>query len=142
MSSLWTPEGEHPLEEGGPSQTAPEAGAGSSEAPLSEEQQQELRRVREELLAVPVVDVIANHAIGLFQLALLHLSLDQPHDANEAVTVNPEAARLAIDAMAALVEGLGNKLGPHEEALRGALAQIQVAYVQMQESINSESEQS
>jgi hypothetical protein len=38
-------------------------------------------------------------------------------------------ASLAIDAFAALVEGLGDRLGPHEEAMRDALSQLRLAYV-------------
>ena len=32
-----------------------------------------MARVRAELAATPVVDIVANHAVGLWQLALLHL---------------------------------------------------------------------
>ncbi len=45
---------------------------------------------------------MANHAFGLFELAALHLSLQPPQLAQ---------ARLAIDALAALVDGLGERLG-------------------------------
>ncbi len=38
---------------------------------------------------------------------------------------------LAIDALGSLVEGLGDRLGPDEEALRDALAQIRLAFVQI-----------
>ena len=43
-------------------------------------------------------------------------------------------ARLAIDALVALVEGVGDRLGEDSETLRDALSQLQRAYVQ----INSE----
>ncbi|MBV8305653.1 MAG: hypothetical protein JOZ04_15685, partial [Acidimicrobiia bacterium] len=40
-------------------------------------------------------------------------------------------AQLAIDALGSLVEGLGDRLGPDEDALRDALAQIRLAFVQI-----------
>ena len=46
--------------------------------------------------------VVANHAYGLFELAALHLSAKPP---------SLDQARLAVDALGALVEGLGDRLG-------------------------------
>jgi hypothetical protein len=66
--------------------------------------------------------VVANHAFGLFELAALHLSLDPPQ---------LDQARLAIDAFAALVEGLGERLGDHTKELGDGLAQLRMAYVQI-----------
>jgi hypothetical protein len=66
--------------------------------------------------------IIANHAIGLFQLAALHLNQQPP---------NLVDSQLAIDALGAIVETLGDRLGPDEDALRDALAQIRLAYVQL-----------
>jgi hypothetical protein len=89
------------------------------EAALAEE----LAHVRAELARTPVADMVANHAIGLFQLALLHLAPDDgpPHLAE---------ASLAIDAMSSLVDGLGDRLGTHAVPLRDALAQLRLAFVQ------------
>lgn len=130
MSSLWTPSGEHvpddpagtgPASSGGP---VAEEGTGElDEAALAEE----LRRVREELARTPVADIVANHAVGLWQLAVLHLSPEEGHPPDLA------EAGLAIDAMAGLVENLGDRLGQHAEALRDALAQLRVAFVQVQD---------
>ena len=64
--------------------------------------EEELRQLARELSETPVEDIIANHCYGLFELAALHLS-QQP--------VNLVAARLAIDAMGQLVDGLGERLG-------------------------------
>jgi len=83
--------------------------------------------VRAELASTPVADVIANHAIGLWQLAVLHLAPE------EGQAVRLDEAGLAIDAMAAIVEGLGDRLGESAEPLRDALAQLRVAYVQIGE---------
>ena len=48
--------------------------------------------------------------MGLYQLAGIHLSQDPP---------NFEAGRLAIDAMAAIIEGLPGRLGEDESTIRG-----------------------
>ena len=77
--------------------------------------------------------VVANHAYGLFELAALHLSSQPPHLSQ---------ARLAIDALGALVEGLGDRLGEVEAALKEALAQIRLAYVQISEAPEIPGEQS
>jgi hypothetical protein len=121
VSTLWTPGGEHEPEE--PQRTAPtEAGAGG---PDDEAAREQLRQLREQLAATPVADIVANHAIGLWELALLHLS------AEEGAAPDLEQAQLAIDGVAALVEGLGDRLGRHREPLREALAQLRLAFVEI-----------
>jgi hypothetical protein len=94
----------------------------------------ELRRLREELAATPVADIVANHAVGLWQLAIVHLAPegDTPPDLEEA--------RFAIDAMATLVEGLGDRLGAHEAPLRDALAQLRLVFVQVNEGKTPDAE--
>lgn len=127
MSSLWTPSGEHRPEQ---SDASVDAAAQPSEADR-EAVEAELRRVRAELANTPVAALIANHAIGLWQLAVLHLTPE------EGQPVRLDEASLAIDAMAALVEGLGGRLGEHEQALRDALAQLRVAFVQVSERVSN-----
>jgi len=73
--------------------------------------------------------VIANHAYGLFELAALHLSARPP---------NLEEARLAVDALGAMVEGLEGRLGEVAAPLTQALAQIRLAYVQISDAPLSE----
>src|SRR5688500_12829753 len=119
MSSLWTPGGERPVGRAEPDQ-APTA----EEVAEAEELAAEMAEIQRELAATPAVVVITNHAIGLFQLAALHLNQRPP---------NLEEGRIAIDAMAALVEGMAGRLGEEEEALRGALSQARMAYVQLKE---------
>ena len=117
MGTIWTPSGEQPLgDEGG----VPGPGELPGEPP--EELEAELAEVQRQLLETPASVIIANHAIGLFQLAALHLN-QQP--------ANLVDAQLAIDALGSLVEGLGDRLGPDEDALRDALAQIRLAFVQI-----------
>lgn len=127
MSSLWTPYGEHePQEEDGPTEprsAGPAAGSAGDE--VDPEVAEELHQLREQLAATPVGDIVANHAVGLWQLAIVHLAPegDTPPRLDEA--------RIAIDAMASLVEGLGERLGAHEAPLRDALAQLRLVYVQV-----------
>jgi len=115
MSSIWTPGGERPVERGRVDEPAE----------LTQEQEEllaELQAAREQLASTPASVVVANHAIGLFQLAALHLDREPP---------NLDDARLAIDAFAALVEGLAGRLGEEEAALRDGLAQLRLAFVQV-----------
>ena len=126
MSSLWTPGGERPV--GRPASTPePEPDLGPEGDELSPQEQAELAEqmaaVQQELLGAPVSVVVANHAVGLFQLAALHLNQRPP---------NLEEGRLAVDAMGALVEGLAGRLGEEEASLQAALAQLRLAFVQLQ----------
>ncbi len=135
MSSLWTPSGEHQPRDEGPEPTGDAPGvAEAGREPTESERaamEAELRRVRAELASTPVADVVANHAIGLWQLAVLHLSPE------EGEPVRLDEAGLAVDAMATLVEGLGDRLGEAAGPLRDALAQLRVAFVQVSERATS-----
>ncbi|MGH9072396.1 MAG: hypothetical protein ACRDX8_14840, partial [Acidimicrobiales bacterium] len=149
MSSLWTPSGEHPVPRtpaggaagadswaGEPQQgadpppprapagrdRAAEAGAREPTAQHIQEAEAELDAVREQLLQAPVEIVISNHAMGLWELAALHLSQKPP---------NLAEAQLAIDALSALIEGLGGRLGEAEKTLGDGLAEIRMAFVQI-----------
>jgi hypothetical protein len=84
---------------------------------------QQMAELRDQLAATPVEVVVANHAYGLFELAALHLSIQPPQLAQ---------ARLAIDALTYLVEGLGDRLGEPAEELNNGLAQLRMAFVQLQ----------
>lgn len=136
MSTLWTPSGEHRPEEPAPDEAAGDLaddgfgyGLSPDEEP-SPEQIEEMLRARAELASVPVTDIVANHAVGLWQLAVLHL---MPDPDPEGLPMPPrlDEARLAIDALGALVDGLGERLAPHDETLRDALSQLRLAYVQV-----------
>ncbi len=124
--SLWTPGGEHPVDRGG-------AADGPDPAPrLSPEQEAEahqiaaeMQQVRDQLAQVPAAVVIANHAMGCYELAAIHLSNQPP---------NLAEAQLAIDAFGALVEVTNGRLGPDEATLSDALAQIRLAFVQVKAS--------
>ena len=85
-----------------------------------------MEEVRRQLLAAPAAVVIANHAMGIYELAAIHLTAEPPQLV-EAV--------LAIDALIALVEGLEGRLGDAEPTLREALAQLRVAYLEVKNAL-------
>jgi hypothetical protein len=123
VSSLWTPDGEHPVGDGRPPSGADEPSAGPEGADLDEAAlRAEVAGARARLLEVPAEVVIINHAMGLYELAAIHLSASPP---------NLAEAALAIDAFGCLVEGLGERMGPDAATLRDALAQIRLAFVQI-----------
>ena len=124
MSTIWTPSGEQPIR---PEQQPQHAGPGPE--PTEEELAADLDQLRRELAATPAAVVIANHAMGLFELAALHLSQQPP---------NLGEAQVSIDAMAALVEGLAGRLAENEATLKDALAQLRMAYVQLKAAAEQE----
>jgi hypothetical protein len=146
VSSLWTPEGEHRVRPAGGDGGASGGSRGGPGADpegaddvdlediddlddLGPEERAELAgrldELRRQLLGTPAEIVVANHAYGLFELAAIHLSQQPPRR---------DEARLAVDAMAALVEGLAGRLGDAERSLQDALAQIRLAFVQINEA--------
>ncbi len=112
----------------------PDAAAGQqpsedAAAPLTPEQEEQARAVAKELadararlLETEVSTVLTNHGLGIYELAAIHLTADRP---------NLPEAKLAIDGLAALVEGLKGRLGEGEPTLRDALQQAQMAFVQV-----------
>jgi len=86
---------------------------------------------RARLAEVPAEVVITNHVMGLYELAAIHLSADPP-DLPQAV--------LAIDAVACLVEGLGDRLGDDAPTMQDALANIRLAFVTIKGQISGEVE--
>ena len=136
MSSLWTPGGEHPVE---PESAAPippsDDAAADAQTPeeilaamTPEERAEaeamvaEMAQARQRVLEAPADMVVANHAMGLYELAAIHLSEEDP---------DLVAARLAIDAMGQLVDGLSGRLGEAVGTLKDALAQLRMAFVQL-----------
>ncbi len=117
--TLWTPGGDHPV--GPPGEDTP-ADLSAEELAQLDAMQSEMEEVRRQLLAAPAAVVIANHAMGVYELAAIHLTAEPPQLV-EAV--------LAIDALVALVEGLEGRLGEAEPTLREALAQLRAAYLEV-----------
>ena len=87
--------------------------------------------VRRQLAEVPAEVVVANHVMGLYELAAIHLSAAEP---------DLFSAALAIDSVACLVEGLGDRLGDDAATMRDALGNIRIAFVQIKNQIAAETE--
>jgi hypothetical protein len=127
--SLWTPDGERPVSrdpEPAPEPMPEDVPSFDELSPEDQERvlqmQAEMEDVRQGLLEAPASVVVANHAMGMYELAAIHLTAPEPK--------LPEAV-LAIDALAALVEGLQGRLGEAEPTLQGALAQLRAAYLEV-----------
>jgi len=148
--SLWTPGGEHEVPRDQPgSQPAPEApaagGQNRSDIPemdeqalaealgipsldeLSDEERAQLEQAviqmaetERQMATTPPEVIVANHVMGLYELAAIHLRQNPP---------NLNEASFAIDAMTSLVEGLEGRLGENEPTMREALSQLQQAFV-------------
>src|SRR5579862_1048089 len=110
MSTLWTPSGERPV--GRPEPDVPPSVTDDGGDPA-----EQLEALRRQIAETPPAVVIANHTYGIFELAAIYLSQDPPMLAE---------AQLAIDALGALVEGLGPRLEDAEPALKDALAQVRL----------------
>lgn len=151
--TLWTPDGERPV----PPKQAEQSVPGDQDDPggrpepvdprdlldlddqeLTPEQEEQARAMAHEmaeararLLETEVSTVIINHALGISELAAIHLTTDDP---------DLEEAQLAIDALAALVEALPNRLGDGEAVAKDALHQLRMLFVQRQRDSASSSE--
>ncbi|MDQ1423069.1 MAG: hypothetical protein QOD72_567 [Acidimicrobiaceae bacterium] len=127
MSSLWTPGGEHPVVDPTGDDDSDVALDDTALDDLDENEAEaavraEIDEARQRLAGVPAAQVVANHAMGLFELAAIHLSQTPP---------NLGEATLAIDAMGAIVDAVGARLGENGPVLGNALSQIRMAFVQV-----------
>jgi hypothetical protein len=139
--SLWTPGGEVPVgRDGGPDEgrsAGQDPGVtgvvgGPSLDDLSPEERAqaeqmvaEMAEVQRQILAAPAEQLVANHVVGLYELAAIHLGQPEP---------DLVATRLAVDAMTAVLAATEGRLGPDEGSLRQALTQLQMAFVQVSAS--------
>jgi hypothetical protein len=123
MSTFWTPSGERPIpsDPPGPSPSPAAPPAGSADEPSEEELQAEFLAMQEQMLRTPAAIVVANHCIGLIELAALHLGQDPAHLADASV---------AIDALAGVLDAVGRRLGENEAPLRQALNQMRMAFIE------------
>ncbi len=141
--SLWTPDGEVPVERsqpgtGDPSGVDDETVASAAEAlgidpsTLSPEDRERLvamvgqmAEAQRRLAAADAADVVANHAMGLYEFAAIKLGTDPPQLGE---------ARTAIDALGGLMDAAGGRLGEHGRSLNEALDQIRLVWVRLQET--------
>lgn len=103
---------------------------------LSEEDRQaaeqmiaEMAEVRRQIVSVPANQIVANHLVGLYELATAHLSQPEPNFAE---------ASLAIDAVAAVLNATEGRLGESEEQMRQALVVVQTLFVRRKDQIEKE----
>ena len=139
MSSLWTPSGEHfPQQDGDaanpPSSTPPSMPPDDDgfDEELSADAQAQVDAMRAQLANTPAEVVLANHCYGLFELAAIYLSQSPPMLFQ---------ARLAIDGLGHLINGLKGRLGEAEASLFDSLSQLQLAFVQLDGVQRTEAEQ-
>ena len=133
MSTFWTPAGERPIprDEPGAASPAPTgpsadaAGVGGDDE-MDEELRAELLAMQQQMLQTPAGIVVANHCIGLVELAALHLGQDPPNLAD---------AQVAIDALGAMVDAVGPRLGENGPPLRQALNQMRMAYIEARNAV-------
>ncbi len=148
--SLWTPGGEHEVPRDQASEPTEKPAAAGAQGPpaspaeledaalaealgipsldeLSDEERAQLEaavtqmaETERQLATTPPEVVIANHAMGMYELAAIHLRQAPP---------NLNEASIAIDALSALVDGLEGRLGENEATLREARSQLQQAFV-------------
>lgn len=126
MSSLWTPGGDVPVnressDAGDRTEPTAGAGAGAGDQPTEEEIRAAYEQMQRQLIETPAAEVVAREAIAIYELATLHLSQPEPR--------LPDA-RLAIDALAGLLDAVGDRLGEPGQQLRSALPELRLAYVQ------------
>jgi hypothetical protein len=93
--------------------------------------EREMSDARSRLAEIPAEVVVTNHVMGLYELAAIHLSASPP-DLRQAV--------LAIDAVACLVDGLGDRLGEDAPTMQDALANIRLAFVQIKGQVEATSD--
>ena len=125
MSSLWTPSGEHRVDDEADASQVAAQNPVRAEGPMDAlgDAEAQVEALRQRLAEAPAETVLANHCYGLFELGAVYLSADPPLLGE---------ARLAIDAFGLLVEGLGERLGEAAGTLRDALAQIRLGFVQVE----------
>ena len=164
VSGIWTPSGEHIVPDDGPHGVVDLAnlggvpvqgpsgglsggypadpggdGGGQFGPDISPEEVAAMRQIHNQIRSTPAIDVVANHGVQLFELALVYLGVATPPDDQGRVPMpDLTEAGVAIDAMAALIDGMGQRLGEHEQTLRDGLAQIQQVYVQIADQLNEQ----
>lgn len=98
----------------------PAGSVGGQQQVWTPEQEAEMRAMAQQIAETPSRDWVLNTAVTLANVAGTKLDLGAVAD-----------AQLAIDALGALVDTLGPRLGEAEAPLRQTLAQLRMAYAQM-----------
>jgi hypothetical protein len=88
---------------------------------MDEELQAEIFAMQQQMLQTPAAIVVANHCIGLVELAALHLGQRPPNLAD---------AQISIDALGGILDAVGPRLGENGPPLAQALNQMRMAFVE------------
>lgn len=92
------------------------------QAAQQKQMQKEFEQTKKQIAEAPVEQIISTHVIGLYELAVIHLQQEVP---------NLEAAKIAIDAMAGLLDGVEGQIGEPEEPMKKLLSDLQMAFVKL-----------
>jgi hypothetical protein len=141
VSSLWTPYGEEPVPPAGSGSPPPSGGTGGGpggEPPGDQGPEdidpEQMREMLTRLAETPVEAIVTQFAVELQEIAVLHLGLSAERPQSLA------QAAIALDAMGALVDALGDRLGPNAEPLRQAVAALRLGYVEVSSEISQAGE--
>jgi len=146
--TIWTPRGEHEVsreaadtQQQAPPPNQPPNSQPPSPSPTAQDPQvdpqaqreyeQQLAEIRQNILETPIELILAQHFLGLSEIAVIHLSEANP---------NLESARLVINAMNGIVSATQGELGDAEEALQLALHQVQMEYVKVSQKASQPQE--
>ena len=124
MSTFWTPSGERPIPRDEPTPASQPRGGpppGDDDEGMDEDLRAEIMAMQQQMLQTPAAIVVANHCIGLVELAALHLGQNPPNLAD---------AQVSIDALAGIIDAVGPRLGENGPPLRQALNQMRMAYIE------------
>lgn len=80
--------------------------------------------VQQQIAGAPAAVIVANHAEGLVQLAAIKLQQSPPM---------LEDGQLAIDALAAMLDVVGDRLGADGQALAATLRDLQLLFVNVRD---------
>jgi hypothetical protein len=136
VSSLWTPYGEEPVPPAGAGSPPPGSGTGGGpgggppgdQSPEDIDPEQ-MREMLTRLAETPVEAIVTQFAVELQEIAVLHLGLAAERPASLA------QAAIALDAMGALVDALGDRLGPNADPLRQAVTALRLGYVEVSSQV-------
>ncbi|HEX2050059.1 MAG TPA: hypothetical protein VHJ34_05410 [Actinomycetota bacterium] len=101
-------------------QPEPAPPPGGEQPMWTPEQEAEARRMAEEIARVPARDWVVSAAMNLVNVATVKLDAGTPAE-----------AQLAIDALAGLLDRVGDGLGDVARTFRQLLAQLQMAYAEI-----------
>ncbi len=90
----------------------------------------EMADARAQILEADPTAIIANHAFGIYEFAMLHITANDP---------DMKAARLAVDSLGFLVEGLRGRLDEAEAPLNEALHGVRLLFVERTAALKSTS---